>query len=301
MECFTNFTIGRIAKSKGVGRSSLDDKVTYLHTDHLGTARAGTDGDGNPLWEDFHTPYGDSLIAPAANDNQGDFTGHIRDTGSGLTYMQARYYDPVIGRFLSVDPVTFLDTNLNPEYFNRYTYTANDPINFSDPTGKYRCKKSACPTVDRYFARLKESRNSKSIGTKERALIDRSIKAIGEKGEKGSPKIKLKKKYGGLAKFTGKSIVINPDLVDSIDHGATVLGHEGSHLATQNETGVKQWREDSEERYDNELKAYETGGTVTSAIDKALGVTSGYENPDVGAKDSMEDFCGSSKEGRCGN
>ena len=49
--------------------------------------------------------------------------------------MQARYYDPVIGRFLSVDPVGFLDTQ-NPSFFNRYRYCSNDPVNCTDPTGQ---------------------------------------------------------------------------------------------------------------------------------------------------------------------
>lgn len=50
--------------------------------------------------------------------------------------MQARYYDPVIGRFLSVDPVGFLDKG-NPGYFNRYAYTMNNPINAIDPDGEW--------------------------------------------------------------------------------------------------------------------------------------------------------------------
>ena len=126
----TDGPLGRI-KRKGDGTET----ITYLHTDHQGTARAGTDAAGVVQWEDFHTPFGDSLIAPAANDNQSDDTGHIRDTGSGLTYMQARYYDPVVGRFLSVDPVTFMDTG-DAGYFNRYAYTMNDPVNNIDQDGQ---------------------------------------------------------------------------------------------------------------------------------------------------------------------
>jgi len=49
--------------------------------------------------------------------------------------MQARYYDPVIGRFLAEDPMNMLSMEMNPGYFNRYMYTMNDPINFIDPTG----------------------------------------------------------------------------------------------------------------------------------------------------------------------
>ena len=50
--------------------------------------------------------------------------------------MQARYYDPVIGRFLGEDPVTFLDTD-DPRYFNRYAYAGNNPINNIDSTGQW--------------------------------------------------------------------------------------------------------------------------------------------------------------------
>ncbi len=47
--------------------------------------------------------------------------------------MQARYYDPVIGRFLSSDPVGFVEGG--PGYFNRYAYTFNDPVNHIDAYG----------------------------------------------------------------------------------------------------------------------------------------------------------------------
>ncbi len=63
-------------------------------------------------------------------------TQHIKDSATGLTYMQARYYDPLIGRFLSIDPVKFTDTG-NPAMFNRYAYGFNDPVNMIDPDGNF--------------------------------------------------------------------------------------------------------------------------------------------------------------------
>lgn len=108
---------------------------TYLHPDHLGSAQSGTDKTGKVVWREHYTPFGEQLQNPAANDNLDGFTGHIKDSATGLNYMQARYYDPVIGRFLSVDPVTLLD-NGNPGNFNRYAYTLNDPINLIDPNGE---------------------------------------------------------------------------------------------------------------------------------------------------------------------
>ncbi len=49
--------------------------------------------------------------------------------------MQARYYDPALGRFLSNDPVGF--TPARPDLFNRYAYAANDPVNMVDPDGEH--------------------------------------------------------------------------------------------------------------------------------------------------------------------
>jgi RHS repeat-associated protein len=49
--------------------------------------------------------------------------------------MQQRYYDPVVGRFYSNDPVGF--TASNPMSFNRYLYVNNNPYKYIDPNGEY--------------------------------------------------------------------------------------------------------------------------------------------------------------------
>ena len=108
---------------------------TYIHNDHLGSANVGTNAAGTFAWWDTYTPFGELLQNAVANEDNQGFTGHIRDTDTGLNYMQARYYDPVIGRFLSSDPVGFAEGGIG--YFNRYSYTFNDPINLVDPTGMY--------------------------------------------------------------------------------------------------------------------------------------------------------------------
>ena len=120
------------------------------HPDHLGSAQVGTlkstgSGPGEIAWREQYTPFGAEIVGNAANDNQAGFTGHIKDKATGLSRcifrqrklheMQASYYDPVIGRFLSIDPVTFMDTGVTAQ-FNRYSYTANDPINWTDPNGE---------------------------------------------------------------------------------------------------------------------------------------------------------------------
>jgi RHS repeat-associated protein len=62
------------------------------------------------------------------------FTGHVNDVDTGLTYMQQRYYDPVAGRFLSIDPVV-TDANTG-KGFNRYAYANNQPYKYIDSDGR---------------------------------------------------------------------------------------------------------------------------------------------------------------------
>ncbi len=108
---------------------------SYVHNDHQGSPRMMSSNSGAALGGSVYTPFGEEWQVAAPPDQAG-YTGHLKDSATGLNYMQARYYDPVIGRFLSVDPVTFMDSGGDPRYFNRYAYTANDPINATDPTGR---------------------------------------------------------------------------------------------------------------------------------------------------------------------
>ena len=116
-----------------VGRMDQTGAFTWTHSDHLGSASAATNSAGDIIWRESYTPFGEAIEDPAANRDEAGFTGHIRDDATGLTYAQARYYNPVTARFLSPDPVGFAD--MGPGYFNRYAYTMNDPVNLVDPNG----------------------------------------------------------------------------------------------------------------------------------------------------------------------
>jgi RHS repeat-associated protein len=61
-----------------------------------------------------------------------NYTGQRRDE-SGLLYYHARYYDPVLGRFLSPD--TQAPELGNPQDLNLYSYVHNNPVRYNDPTG----------------------------------------------------------------------------------------------------------------------------------------------------------------------
>ncbi|MGN7831220.1 RHS repeat domain-containing protein [Pseudoxanthomonas sp. 22568] len=106
--------------------------VRYVHTDALGSVVLMTDASRNVVERNEYEPYGRVLTQPV-NDGPG-YTGHVQDAATGLTYMQQRYYDPLIGRFLSVDPVTPYSGGIAS--FNRYWYAGGNPYRFVDPDGR---------------------------------------------------------------------------------------------------------------------------------------------------------------------
>lgn len=110
------------------------ETITYYHLDALGSPVVATDEQGNLKWREDYKPYGEKIRnEPASSSNSRAYTGHPHDNDTGLTYAGARYYDPVVGRFMAVDPVDFTEKNLHS--FNRYAYVENNPFRYTDPYG----------------------------------------------------------------------------------------------------------------------------------------------------------------------
>ncbi|MDR1897734.1 MAG: hypothetical protein LBR10_13180 [Prevotellaceae bacterium] len=62
------------------------------------------------------------------------YTGHEHLTQFGLINMNARLYDPAVGRFLAPDP--YVQNALFSQSFNRYSYALNNPLRYTDPSGE---------------------------------------------------------------------------------------------------------------------------------------------------------------------
>ena len=112
----------------------------YYHPNHNQTATLVTNDKGEVHARIRHLPYGEvdlEYIEGRKDDKQpiASFTGQEKDDSTGLIYFNARYYDPSLGRFISPDTIIDGD-GTNFADFNRYAYVKNNPINFTDPTGR---------------------------------------------------------------------------------------------------------------------------------------------------------------------
>ncbi len=116
-------------------QASVQETVKYIHTDALGSIVAVTNANGQVIERRAYEPYGAQLLADM-QDGPG-YTGHVQDAATGLVYMQQRYYDPQIGRFLSVDPIPAYGNSKN--LFNRYSYANSNPYRYFDPDGRVGC------------------------------------------------------------------------------------------------------------------------------------------------------------------
>ena len=137
----------------------------YAHRDHLGSVESVTDQHGNRLMQLAFEPFGQrkdsdwtknidttdmnnilttnvqlqlySGADPIPNTHRirvaRGFTGHEHLDSNGFIHMNGRMYDPVLGRFLSPDPIVQAPTN--SQSWNRYTYVFNNPMAFTDPSG----------------------------------------------------------------------------------------------------------------------------------------------------------------------
>jgi RHS repeat-associated protein len=113
--------------------------------DYLGSITQIATTDGTPVAEYSYDPWGrlrnPQTLSIYARGNEPTlmlgrgFTGHEHLTQFGLINMNARLYDPLVGRFLSPDP--FVQDADFSQNLNRYSYALNNPLKYSDESGEY--------------------------------------------------------------------------------------------------------------------------------------------------------------------
>jgi RHS repeat-associated protein len=110
-------------------------QASYLHRDHLASVRVITDAAGAEAERSTYRAFGErarQTVAAGRTPEPTGFIGERHDAETGLLFLNARYYDPVLARFISPDW-------WNPHQIGvataRYSYAFNNPVNMADPNG----------------------------------------------------------------------------------------------------------------------------------------------------------------------
>jgi len=118
-----------------LARISSSGDYRYYHYDGLGSTVALTDANGVITDRYSYLPFGELANAEGTTENPFEYIGQlgVMTEPDGTLFMRARFYDPLTGRFLSVDPAK--GTYADPSSLYPYVYAKDNPILFYDPAG----------------------------------------------------------------------------------------------------------------------------------------------------------------------
>ncbi|MBI2416008.1 MAG: DUF2380 domain-containing protein [Candidatus Kerfeldbacteria bacterium] len=148
----TVYVRGPAGLAASIESNAMTATTKTIHTDHLGSTSVVTDEAGSMVeLLDYH-PYGTERISWSSASESGEaeasktYIGEYSDDETNLSYLNARYYDPARGQFLSQDSVYVnLGTGdqrdaiflLDPQSQNSYLYSRGNPIGFVDSNGEF--------------------------------------------------------------------------------------------------------------------------------------------------------------------
>jgi RHS repeat-associated protein len=278
--------------------------------DALGSRRvqAHTDGTAGLFCRNY--PFGDGLNCWGGDEDSTEqhFTGKERDSESGLDNFGKRYFGSSLGRFQTPDPAGIMRQKLiDPQQWNMYSYARNNPLRFTDPTGKYVCSDNQkCDSkLDKAF----EEARQRDLKSKDSAVVA-AAKAYGDPTKANGVSVAFAKTLPGSCAggagctqpgITGTATGIAPDVKVTFLNNLSGKGfdqavaHEGSHTAdalqfinsfdasTGKFNGAFNYV-----HYDTEFKAYAIGASVMKGENYSMGTCGG--SPCVfGDRDSIQD------------
>jgi RHS repeat-associated protein len=255
---------------------SQSAKVTYYYTDPQGTPIVEADANANIISTSEYRPFG-SAVSGGFSSEIG-YTGHFYDADAGLVYMQARYYDPEMGRFLSTDHVPGSPGDLFS--MGRYTYVKDNPSTLIDPSGNYSCdtknEKSNCREVKKGRDRLNNLARSYSSHSTEGKRLNSILNALGTENDGNNVSVVFGTIGGGANGQT--SFNPNAGILMKLDPAAIsrnfggmntsefvgTLAHEGQHAV--DETRWKSNPLSPQMSYETEFNAFQAQSYVNEGF-----------------------------------
>jgi RHS repeat-associated protein len=158
----TSYYLGGNADVAQVRAQRKGTVLSYFHQDHLGSTSKTTNPGGGQESSINYYAFGLTRSWSGTLPKDRLFTGQRKVDGSatdGLYYYNARYYDAVIGRFISPDSI--IPDPANPQTLNRYSYCLNNPLKYVDPSGHLP---DPPPGVDAYMWYMSQAGNGGGNG-----------------------------------------------------------------------------------------------------------------------------------------
>jgi len=129
------------ANDQLIAKKDKDGNKTYFSNDHLGSTSLITNQAGSLVENTTYDPWGE--IKSGGTKSKFLYTGQEKDSETNLNYYGARYYDSHIRRFTQPDDV--IQNIYNPQGLNRYSYVWNNPLRYTDPSGRVvTCNAGGC-------------------------------------------------------------------------------------------------------------------------------------------------------------
>gem|GEM_PF-2827531 len=128
------------AGGPALARISNGSAVELQYADALQNLMLVLDSAGNLAARFFYGAFGEVVDESGAEDHRRQFNGKESDAVSGLRYYGYRYYDPLLLRWNSADPLYRFAPDISledPQRINLYAFSLNNPIRYYDPDGRF--------------------------------------------------------------------------------------------------------------------------------------------------------------------
>jgi RHS repeat-associated protein len=122
-----------------LARVESGNKVELQYADALQNLIVSLNEQGGIVANFIYSPFGEVLSSRGADDHRRQFNGKENDKATGLRYYGFRYYDPLILRWNSSDPLYRFRPEVGlvePQRMNLYGFTLNNPLRYVDPDGR---------------------------------------------------------------------------------------------------------------------------------------------------------------------
>jgi RHS repeat-associated protein len=123
--------------------------LTYLAGDHLGSTSLAVNASTGDVVQTRYKPWGEVRFTTENKTlpTRYTYTGQYSDSYINLLWYGSRHYDPELGRFIQPDSI--VPDPSNPQAYDRYSYTFNNPVKYVDPSGHKPCWATAQYTCDK--------------------------------------------------------------------------------------------------------------------------------------------------------